>query len=198
MARDAARGTARGSIGDMSPWRRRSLTIPPHSLGAWLHLAAWEIWMGMLVAIAIGFGVSFIRTSPGKIVTIYDFSACYLDGAQQPCERIVYRAGMMNVAFTALVGVMLLGVAAWLLWELWNAVEPKPIADDFLKLLNDSFGHDWRNPLRWPWERMAWAYGFSSVGVIMTAGIALVIWMFVVVPKAPVVKVDTSQSFRVP
>ena len=74
--------------------------------------------------------------------------------------------GMLNAAFTALCGLMLIGVAAWFLWELWSAVEPKPITDDFLKLLNDSFGRDWRNPFTWPWARVLWAYGFTAVGAI--------------------------------
>ena len=40
--------------------------------------------------------------------------------------------------------------------------EPKPITDDFLKLLNDSFGRNWRDPRTWPWTRMLWAYGFTA------------------------------------
>ena len=56
-------------------------------------------------------------------------------------------AGVLNVVFIVLCGLLLIGVAVWLLWELWGAVEPKPITDDFLNLLNDSFGRDWRNPL---------------------------------------------------
>ena len=83
----------------------------------------------------------------------------------QPCERVAYRAGALNVAFNLWCGVLLIAVAAWLLWELWNAVAPKPITDDFLKLLDDSFGRDWRSPRTWPWARMVWAYGFTLVGV---------------------------------
>ena len=33
----------------MSPWRRHPLTIPPDSCSAWVRLAVWEIWMGMLL-----------------------------------------------------------------------------------------------------------------------------------------------------
>ncbi len=115
-----------------------------------------------------------------------------------PCERIVYRGGMLNTAFIALFGLMLIGAAAWLLWELWSAVEPKPITDDFLRLLNDSFGHNWRNPLKWPWARVLWAYGFTVVGAMLTAGIAMMIWTFVVSgpSTAPTPRIDTSQSFR--
>jgi hypothetical protein len=82
------------------------------------------------------------------------------------------------------------------LWELWNAVEPKQITDDFLRLLNDSFGRDWRNPLKWPWARMMWAYGFTVVGATLTAGIAFAIWTLVTSSepaKVPKVDVETSQ-----
>jgi hypothetical protein len=115
-----------------------------------------------------------------------------------PCERIVYRGGMMNAAFTALCGLMLIGVAAWFLWELWSAVEPKPITDDFLKLLNDSFGHDWRSPLKWPWARLVWAYGFAVVGAALTAAVGMIIWTFVAPSepaKTPTPRIETSQSF---
>jgi hypothetical protein len=93
----------------------------------------------------------------------------------------------------------LIGVAAWFLWELWSAVEPKPITDDFLKLLNDSFGRDWRNPFTWPWSRVLWAYGFTMVGATLTVGVAMMIWILVASPapaKTPTIRIDTSQSFR--
>jgi hypothetical protein len=95
---------------------------------------------------------------------------------------------------------MLLGVAAWALWELWIAVEPKPITDDFLKLLNDSFGRDWRNPFTWPWARVFWAYGFTAIGAAATAAIVLTVWTAMtsnLSAKAPVPRVETSQTFRV-
>jgi hypothetical protein len=95
---------------------------------------------------------------------------------------------------------MLIGVAAWFLWELWSAVEPKPITDDFLRLLHDSFSRDWRNPLTWPWARVFWAYGFTIVGVALTAGAGLMLWAFVLPSpssKAPTVKVETSQSYTI-
>ena len=56
------------------------------------------------------------------------------------------------------------------MWELWSAVAPKPITDDFLQLLNDSFGRNWRDPRTWPWSRVLWAYGFTFVGVLFAAG----------------------------
>ncbi len=36
-------------VPDMRPWGRRPLTIPPNSTNAWIQLAIWEIWMGMLI-----------------------------------------------------------------------------------------------------------------------------------------------------
>jgi len=32
---------------------------------------------------------------------------------------------------------------------------PKPITDDFLKLLEYSLARDWRKPGTWPWARVA-------------------------------------------
>jgi len=189
---------ARATMPDMRPWGRGSLTIPPNSRDAWLRLAIWELWMGTLVCIILGLGVLLISTSPSHIVAVSDLSNCYgTPPVALPCERIVYRGGMLNAAFTALCGLMLIGVAAWFLWELWSAVEPKPITDDFLKLLNESFGRDWRNPLKWPWARVLWAYGFTLVGATLTAGAGMVIWTLVASEpaKAPKVRIDTSQSF---
>jgi hypothetical protein len=186
---------------DMGLWRRGPLTIPPNSLRAWVQLAVWEIWMGMLVCVILGFGIALITTSPNHIVTISDLSSCYAPPpVTLPCERVVYRGGILNVAFTALFGVLLIGVAAWFLWELWNAVEPRPITDDFLKLLNDSFGRNWRNPLTWPWMRIWWAYGFTIVGAAVTASIGITIWALVASShgtKPPTARVETSQSFSV-
>ena len=63
---------------EMSPWRRRGLTIPPNSRQAWIHLAAWECWMGLLVYGAMRTGTHLIVTAPQSIVTIYDFTNCYV------------------------------------------------------------------------------------------------------------------------
>jgi hypothetical protein len=184
---------------EMSPWKPRSLTIPPNSRDAWVRLTVWELWMGMLVCVTFGLGVFVILASPNRIVAVSDLSNCYAPPpVALPCERIVYRGGALDAAFTALCGLMLIGVALWLLWELWNAVEPKPITDDFLRLLNDSFGRDWRNPLKWPWARMLWAYGITAAGAMLTAGIGMVIWTLVVsseTAKVPTAEVETSQSF---
>jgi hypothetical protein len=184
----------------MRPWGRRPLVFPPNSANAWLHLAIWELWMGMLVSLVLGLGVYLILTSPNHIVTVPDLTNCYgPPPIPTPCERLVYRGGMLNTAFVALCGLTLIGVAAWMLWELWSAVEPKPITDDFLRLLNDSFGRDWRNPLKWPWARVLWAYGFTAVGMIVTAGAGIAVWTFIAAShpaKAPTIQIDTSQSFR--
>jgi hypothetical protein len=188
------------SLPDMRPWGRRPLSIPPQSAQAWFHFAVWELWMGVLVCIVAGLGISLIVTSPDRIMKVADLSACYAEPPVLPCERILYRGGALDAAFTALCGVMLIGGAIWLLWELWSAVEPRPLTDDFLKLLNESFGHDWRNPLKWPWARMLWAYGFTIVGVTLTAVVAGAIWTTVTAAdkgRVPTIKIETSQSFRV-
>jgi len=187
---------------DMSPWKRRPLAIPPDSVLAWLRLAMWETWMGMLVAGALVFGVRLIVSAPEHIVTIYDFTRCYGEPPiAQPCEQVAYRAGMLNVVFNAWCGVLLVAVAAWLLWELWSAVAPRPITDDFLKLLDDSFGRDWRRPGTWPWARLLWAYGFTAAGVIIALSAGAVMSRLGSSPeftKATIVHIETSQRFRSP
>ena len=192
---------ARGALNEITPWRQRSLTIPPDSFRAWVHLAVWEAWMGMLLCGCIAFGIALIATSGDRIVTAEDLSGCYASPpVALPCERIVYRTGALYAAFTALGGMVSILVGAWSLWELWGAVAPKPITDDFLKLLNDSFGRNWRDPRTWPWARMLWAYGFTFVGVLLAAGTAMM--MSAVLSslrpsKEPVIRVETSQNFRI-
>jgi hypothetical protein len=90
---------------------------------------------------------------------------------------------------------MLMVGAGWFLWELWGAVEPKPITDDFLKLLNDSFARNWRDPRTWPWSRVLWAYGFTFLGAVLTA---TAFWMTLSshVTRVPSAKVETSHTFR--
>jgi hypothetical protein len=188
------------ALPEMSPWKRRALTIPPESVSAWVRLAVWELWMGMLVYGALGFGTRLIVTAPHSIVTVFDFTNCYATPPiVQPCERIAYSSGALNVLFNLWCGLLLITVAAWLLWELWSAVAPKPITDDFLKLLDDSFGRDWRNPRTWPWARVAWAYGFTLVGATMAVCIGLMVSGAISssrLTKAPTVHVETSQRFR--
>jgi hypothetical protein len=186
---------------DMRPWGRRALTIPPDSPGAWMQLAVWELWMGGLIAITAGFGIIFVVMAPARILTKADLSACY--GPRPvpiPCDRVVYLTGGLDAAFTALCGLMLIGVAAWFLWELWLAVEPKPITDDFLKLLDDSFGRDWRNPLKWPWGRTLYAYGFAAAGALLTATVAVSLWSAIASSassKRATAHVETWQDFRI-
>jgi hypothetical protein len=95
------------------------------------------------------------------------------------------------------VWLLLVVVAACLLWELWSAVTPTPIADDFLKLLDDSFA------------RLAQsahlAVGASRLGLRLYAGAASTVGVAVLLSaviasstpaKAPTVHIETSQRFR--
>jgi hypothetical protein len=185
---------------DMSPWKRRPLTIPPDSLQAWVRLAVWEFWMGVLVCGALAFGTKLIATAPDNIVTVFDFTNCYAaPPIVQPCERVVFKAGTLNVVFNAWCGFLFVAMAAWLVWELWSAVAPKPITDDFLKLLDDSFGRSWRRPRSWPWARLGWAYGFTLVGAVSAFCLGLIVSMVISSSSpahAPTVHVDTSERFR--
>ena len=105
--------------------------------------------------------------------------------------------GMLNVAFSAFSGFIMIAVAVWFLWELWSVAEPRPITDDFLQLLNDSFGRDWRNPLTWPWARALWAFGFTALGAALTAAVAVGMWSLIVPDdRPPLIRINTSQSFR--
>ena len=191
---------ARPVLPDMSPWRRRLLTIPPDSMRAWVSLAVWEIWMGALVCGALAFGTRLIATAPDNIVTVLDFTNCYSGGPiVQPCERVAYRVGALNALLNAWCGALLVVIAAWLLWELWHAAAPKPITDDFLKLLDDSFGRDWRSPRTWPWARVSWAYGFTLLGAASALCIGLLASAAIASSrpaKAPTAHVETSQHFR--
>lgn len=179
-------------------WRRRTLVIPPETPREWFQLAAWEIWMGIVLVILIGLGTQLIRTAPDRIIAVLDLSRCYGEPPIPiPCDRMVYRGGAMNVAFSGLAGFMMIAIAAWLLWQLWSLTEQRPIADDFLRLLHDSFGRSWRNPLTWPWARVFWAYGFTAVGAGVAAVVALTIASLVAPPPRPMSpKIGTSESFR--
>lgn len=185
---------------EMSPWRSRSLSIPPESTRAWLSLAVWEFWMGLLVCGAAGLGVQLIATARDGIITVFDFTNCYAaPPIVQPCERVAYRTGVLNAAMNDWCGALLIGVALWLLWELWIATAPKPITDEFLKLLDDSFGRDWRRPRTWPWTRIAFAYGFTLVGIASGLAIGLAASTILSSPRfvrVPTAHVDTSQRFR--
>src|SRR5262249_6774772 len=182
------------TLPEMSPWKRRPLTIPPNSWRAWVALAAWEFWMGLLVYGAVAFGSQLIVTAPQSVVTVFDFTNCYAaPPIVQPCERVAYRTGALNVAFNAWCGVLLISVAAWMLWELWSAAAPKPITDDFLRLLDDSFGRSWRNPRTWPWARLAWAYGFTIVGALCIGPLISALISSSGLVRQPTVRVETWQ-----
>ena len=185
---------------EMSPWKPRGLTVPPNSTRMWIRLAVWELWMGALLCGVLAFGIRLIASAPDRFYIVWDLSNCYATPrVMDPCARIAYQGGGLNVVFTALSGALLIGVALWLLWELWSAVEPKPITDDFLRLLHDSFGRDWRNPFTWPWKQVLWAYGFTLVGATVSAGVGMMIWTVVVSnnAKPATIRIETTQSFRV-
>ena len=190
---------ARWVLPDMSPWKRQPLTIPPDSPRAWVTLAAWEIWMGMLVSVALFFGAQLVVTAPANIVTVFDFSGCYAAVVVQPCESVAYRTGQMSVLLNLWCGVLLISVGVWLLWELWSAAAPKPITDDFLMLLDESFARDWRRPRSWPWARVAWAYGFTLAGAAAAFGITLLASHAVAssgFARTPTPHVETSQRLK--
>jgi len=156
--------------------------------------------MGIFLYVALALGTQLIITAPASIVTVFDFTDCYAGPpVAQPCERIAYRAGTLNAVLDVWCGLLLLAVAAWLLWELWSAVAPEPITDEFLKLLDDSFARDWRKPSTWPWMRMVWAYGFTLVGATSAFCIGLLISAAMSSSrpvKKPTAHVETSQRFR--
>ena len=189
---------ARPALPEMSPWKRQPLTVPPDSWRDWMRLAVWELWMGLLLGGALMFGIRLITAAPDNLVTVFDFANCYaIPPVAQPCERIAYRAGALNVAFNVWCGLLLIVFAAWLMWELWSAVAPKPITDEFLKLLDDTFGRNWRSVRTWPWARMGWAYGFTLIGAASALGLALFVSMLASSSRPPPVpRVETSQHFR--
>jgi hypothetical protein len=184
-----------------NPWRRRPLlVIPPDSVQEWLRLAVWEFSMGVLVCSALMSGTRLIVRAPDNIVTVFDLRNCYAaPPVAQPCERVAYRAGMLHVVLNAWCGLLLVAVAAWLLWVLWEAAAPKPITDEFLKLLDDSFGHNWRRPSTWPWVRMRWAYGFTFLGALLTFCLGTIVSTAVSSQRpahTPTIHVETSERFR--
>jgi hypothetical protein len=155
--------------------------------------------VGALLYVVFGFGTQLIAAAPHSIVTVFDFTKCYAaPPVALPCERVAYRAGILIAAIEVWCGLLLMAVAAWLVWDLWSAAAPRPITDDFLKLLENSFARDWRKPRTWPWTRVAWAYGFALVGVTSVVGMSLLISALSASPpaRAPAVLVVTSQQFR--
>ena len=107
---------------EISPWRRRGLKIPPDSFRAWVRLGTWEFGMGVLLYVVVGFGTQMIVSAPHSIVTVFDFTNCYAaPPVALPCERVVYRVGALNAVLNAWCGLLLLAVAAWLVWDLWSA-----------------------------------------------------------------------------
>jgi hypothetical protein len=167
---------------------------------AWIRLAAWECFMGAVVCSALVFGTRLIVSAPDSIVTVFDFTNCYAaQPVVQPCERVAYRAGTLNAVLNAWCGLLLVAVAAVLLWELWAAVAPTPITDEFLKLLDDSFGHNWRRPRTWPWARLGLAYGLTLVGACLAFFLGATVSAVISTSRpahTPTVHVETSERFR--
>jgi len=163
-----------------------------------VRLAVWELAMGALVYVALGFGTQLIGAAPHSIITVFDFSNCYaVPPAAPPCERVAYRAGMLNAAMNVWCGLLLGGVAVWIVWDLWSAAAPRPVTDDFLKLLEDSFARDWRRPRTWPWARFSWAYGFTLAGVAVAfyATLSISSALARATPQ-PTLHIETSERFR--
>jgi hypothetical protein len=154
--------------------------------------------MGVLVCGTLFFGTRLIATAPDHIITVFDFTNCYAaPPVAQPCEQIAYRTGTLNVVLNAWCGLLLLAVAVWLLWELWGAFAPKPITDEFLRLLDDSFGLNWRRPGTWPWGRLGWAYGITLLGALSAFSLGLIASKVISSSSSgqrPTV--ETSQQFR--
>ena len=156
--------------------------------------------MGLILFLLVALGTRLIMTSPDRVVLLHDVSQCYAaPPVPIPCERTLYR-GLLNVAFSAFSGFMMLAVALWMVWSLWSVAEPAPIMDDFLRLLSDSFARDWRNPKTWPWSRVLWAYGFTALGVAL--GLVVTIAASAALAslpsaKRPAAQIETLQIFRV-
>jgi len=155
--------------------------------------------MCILVCGALLFGSRLIVTAPQNIVTVFDFANCYaVPPVVQPCERVAFKTGYLAVVMNAWCGYLFVAVAVWLLWELWSAVAPKPITDDFLKLLDDSFGRSWRRPHSWPWARLGWAYGFTMIGALTAFSLGLIASEVIASSKParpPTLHVETSERF---
>ena len=153
--------------------------------------------MGVLLYVVFGLGTQLIASAPHSIVTVFDFTNCYAaPPVALPCERVAYRAGGLIAALNAWCGLLLIAVAAWLVLDLWSAAAPRRITDDFLSLLENSFARDWRRPRTWPWTRVAWAYGFTLVGVTSGVGITLLIWALSAAPPASAPAIETFEQFR--
>ena len=110
---------------EISPWRRRGLKVPPDSFRAWVRLGTWEFGMGVLLYVVFGFGTQLIASAPHSIVTVFDFTNCYAaPPVALPCERVAYRAGILNAGLNGWCGLLLIAVAAWLVWDLWSGQRP--------------------------------------------------------------------------
>ena len=153
---------------DLNPsWRKRAIVVPPETRDEWVRLVTWQLWMGLILFFLVASGITLIASSSERLVPL-------------------------SAAFSALAGVTMLIGAAWVLWLLWDAAEPAPIADDFLRLLKDSFRRDWRDPRAWPWSRLRWAYGFTAIGV--TIGLIVTMALSAAMRSLPSSRPPAAQS----
>jgi hypothetical protein len=164
---------ARGSLAENSPWRRKALTIPPASPREWFHLAVWELWMGVLICCFLSLGAALVTSAPDRVIT----------------------SEFLNAAFSALFGTLALIASAWLVQELWTATAPEPITDDFLRMLNNSFARNWRDPRTWPWSRLFYSYAFALLGIAISVG--AVVGASTALAQITPLSVIRSQEFRV-
>ena len=155
--------------------------------------------MGGVICAALVFGIRLIVTAPENIVTVFDFTNCNAASSAAPhCERVAFYTGQFAAVLNTWCGTLLIVVAVALLWELWSAAAPKPITDDFLKLLDDSFGHSWRRPRRWPWARLGWAYGFTTIGAVIALSLGLIATEVLASSRRahpPTFRIETSERF---
>ena len=57
--------------------------------------------------------------APHSIIAVFDFTNCSAaPPVALPCERVVYRVGALNAVLNAWCGLLLMAVAAWLVWDL--------------------------------------------------------------------------------
>ena len=111
-------------------------------------MAVWELWMGILICCFLSLGAALVTSAPDRVIT----------------------RGYLNATFSALLGTLALIASAWLARELWTATAPEPIRDDFLRMLNDSFARNLRDPRTWPWKRLFYSYAFALLGIAISVG----------------------------
>ena len=137
---------------EVSPWRRRGLKIPPDSFREWVRLGTWEFGMGVLLYVVFYVGTQLIASAPHSIVTVFDFTNCYAaPPVTLPCERVAYRVGGLNAVLNAWCGLLLMAVAAWLVWRENGFAEARvPLSLFGVQLVFNAL---------WSWLFFAWQRG---------------------------------------